>query len=320
MESAVFKTYMRDEIIQKSIIFSRAFNLNINNWKSELFDRAHPYRIYFYSDYKYVGYVDSEVDKIGNVISPKSEHPFVFFTPLGKVEGTLTSRYISYFVFKMPLKNSKIDFLEGLVTLIKTGNDKQYVFSARLSFYQNKKLVINLNVGDASSNYFELQRFEEPFDTISFGHSLNMIHSVVDNHESVEIARAKVNLDGRRYSISEGNHLSYSLPLKFKDDVPEEAQFGVRMQYVDLQPVYAELSKVDPDFFIPIDTTRDDLVFMANGITPINLYDLMTTMAYSRSMQYIKGFAHTHDVSLDLENNPVLKRMREKEKDYFGLK
>ena len=322
MEKTVFKAYIRDEIIQKTVIFSRAFNLTINKWHTNEYDKEHPYRVYFYVDNEIVGYIDAETNKIGDTIYVQNEFPFVLYTPLGKIKGAFSSGYAhaGYFVFKMPLKNSKIDFLDGLVTIIKTGLDRKYIFSAGLSFYQKQELVTMLNVGDTSSNYlFEIERYEEPYDSVTLSHSLSLVHDIAENHVPIEVARAKISLDMMHCKIRAHGQDVCCMPLEYKEGVPKEGQYNIKPQYVDFRPVYAKLLNVDPDLFKTIDATRSDLVFMANGITPVNLYDLVTSMAFDRSMLYIRELAHTEETDINLENNPVLKRMREQERIYYGF-
>lgn len=320
MEKSVFKAYMREEIIQKSIIFGQAFNLTINSWGTKRNDEKHPFRIYFYADKEYVGFVDAGINKYGDTIFVKGEHPFVFYTPLGKVEGTYRTGYnqAGYFSFVMPIKNAKLDSLDGLIEVGRTGLDKKYIFGAMLSFYKDQKLVTKLNVGDTSlSNLFEVQRYEAPYDMVSFGHSLNIRHTIAENHELVVMSKAKIHMDTMECRIWALDHDSYAIPLQCKEGLPEEASIIMKPRYLDLEPVYEELVSVDPTFFKAVDATRDDLVFKANGITPVNLYDIMTSMAYSNSLKYVTEFAHTKDTGISFEDNLVLKRMREKEKEFL---
>ena len=91
-------------------------------------------------------------------------------------------------------------------------------------------------------------------------------------------------------------------------------------RYIDFQPLYEELANVDPDIFRIIEETRKKLVFLANGVTPVCLYDLMTNLAYYYSMKHVLKFSQAEDINISLEDNPILKRMREQDKKFYGLK
>ena len=87
MDALVYKTYMRDEIIPKTVIFASSFGLTIDSFKTADEHGKYPYRIRFYHGNNIVGHMDLEVSERFGELYPGWEYPFILFTPVGNVSG-----------------------------------------------------------------------------------------------------------------------------------------------------------------------------------------------------------------------------------------
>ena len=91
MDSLVYKTYMKDEIVPKTVIFASALGLTIDSFKTADEHGKYPYRIRFYHGNNIVGYMDFVVNESFGKLYPGWEYPFVLFTPIGNVSGYYSS-------------------------------------------------------------------------------------------------------------------------------------------------------------------------------------------------------------------------------------
>lgn len=84
---------------------------------------------------------------------------------------------------------------------------------------------------------------------------------------------------------------------------------------VDLSDVWKELENNDPRFVEFLNEVREEMIIYPNKAQPISLYDRMATLSFGGS-KYQSSFnlARAQRENMGLENNPVLKKMREYKK------
>ena len=79
MNALVYKTYMKDEIIPKTVIFASLFGLTIDSFKTANEHGKYPYRIHFYHGKNIVGHMDFVVDEMFGELYPSTDYPFLLF-------------------------------------------------------------------------------------------------------------------------------------------------------------------------------------------------------------------------------------------------
>lgn len=71
-----------------------------------------------------------------------------------------------------------------------------------------------------------------------------------------------------------------------------------------------EIKEQDSRMYEFIDEIRQMLTFLANGITPISLYDKLAQLSfYKESDKFKLDFTRAQEVDITLNNNLILKKM-----------
>ena len=114
MNSFVYRFYMRDEMIPKTVIFASAFGLVIDSFKTANEQGNFPYRIRFYHGNNIVGYMDCQCDDF-SYFNVGKKYPFVLFTPVGNITGYYSSySHENSFIYQLDLYHpEEVDIVSG---------------------------------------------------------------------------------------------------------------------------------------------------------------------------------------------------------------
>lgn len=326
MEQFAFREFMKNEVVQKIIIFADAFNLTIDGWRPANTDE-HPYRINFYNKGMLVGYIDITTYDVGSSRYTTSDMPFTLFTPMGKIEG----QYNSHFeLFEYDIQNRKDAFekIDGLFKIegdrIYNINDGEYSISSTLKLTNLKGERIRVNFNRIASNYeVEIVKgthnTEETVRLYTSSAYLRIEHfHYPEFNKRVGLTDIKIDLESRTTS-----HLG---TFGFLNKEPYEKAFEIEydqdriyllwwqiLEQLSYSDISCEIEENDSRMLEFIEEIRKELTLLANGITPICIYDKIARICFFKARDKFKlDLTRANDTKTALTENPVLKRMRKK--------
>lgn len=321
MKKRVFREYMREELIQKTILFSDVFGLSIDKWKPAKESDNFPYRIYLYEKNNIVGYLDIEAD-ICDIWDDKyiyiRNYPIELYTPVGNIIGFYDQKY---FKFNFETINSDtVTEINGFFSVEKELTNDYYQIGAYLSFKNNAEDFYNVTfnhcIGNGTLN-------------ISKNHGLDDLQFYVNSglsisHQTDVVAGNPQNMNDIR--IEEDNSLSVLGTFKFnglpsyQKDVTIEnpVECSNRLDVlIDLEKVNKEIMNHDSHIFELIEEVRNLLQFPTNKGT-ISTYDKLTFHCFHNDKDRIKhSFIKDENISKRLMKNPVLQKMCTNHKKFY---
>lgn len=326
MEQFAFREFMKKEVVQKTIIFADAFNLTIDGWRPANTDE-YPYRINFYNKGMLVGYIDITTFDIGSSKYPETDMPFALFTPMGRIEG----RYDSHFeLFAYDIQNRKDAFekIDGLFEIksdkINNINDGEYSISSTLKLTNLRGEQIRVNFNRIASNY--------EVEIVKGTHNTKETVRLYTNSEYLRIEHfhypefnkrvglTDIKIDLERRTTSHIGTFSFldkeSYGKVFEVEYDENSIYLLwweileQLNYCDIS---CEIEENDPRMFGFIEEIRKELTLLANGTTPICIYDKMARICFFKEKDKFKlDLTRANDTKIALTENPVLKRMLKK--------
>lgn len=326
MEQFAFREFMNKEVVQKTIIFADAFNLTIDGWRPAN-TAEHPYRINFYNKGMLVGYIDIKTCDVGSWKSAESDMPFTLFTPMGKIDGNYSTHFEE---FDYDIENRKESFikLNGLFKIkgnrIGNINDGEYSISSTLKLTDLKGGHIRVNFNCIASNYeVEIVKgthnTEETLRLYTNSEYLRIEHfHYPEFNKRVGLTDVKIDLESRTTShIGTFSFLgkeSYGKIFEVEHD--ENSIYLLWWQILEqlnYSDISCEIEENDPRMLEFIEEIRKELTLLANGITPICIYDKMARICFFKARDKFKlDLTRANDTKTALTENPVLKRMRKK--------
>ena len=314
MEKFVFKIFMNKEIIQKTIIFADTFNLKVDGWRPAN-THEHPYRIVFYNDKMIVGYIDAETNYIGQV---KVDMSFVLFTPVGSVIGNISTDTGR---FKYSIENRKDSFesIEGVFMINKYDEKRErYHISSIVILNDLDTNLIRVIFDNSTNNYdiFISKQTAENYEVVkvnSFDSQMSLEH--FDYPVTGRRYFAKINLDVEGSNdfvpvnfefLDKG---AYRKDIDFLCDASRYLSYRKKFGLINYDAFAREISENDLRMFSLIDEVKEDLTFLANGITPVSIYDRMAQLCFYDKIDKFKlDFTRSQNVEIALKHSLVLKK------------
>lgn len=310
MNSLVYQSYMRDEIIPKTVIFASAFGLTIDSFKTADEHGKYPYRIRFYRGNHIVGHMDLVVDERFGKLYPSWEYPFLLFTPVGNVSGHyLSSSNNNLFSYRLDLYDKdKVDSVRGIFEIHSSERNAlrnhNYFVGVSATSIKDGQEIADMTTNCCGSEVKFGVRSYEPFEEVTYGYfcDLYIYHRKIENREEtllskISVSNSRAQKNDANLSFSDGS--SYVLPKV--GDTDGNIRFGL---------LDREIMNHDLSFFEVIDRVRDNLTFPVYGGS-ISLYDRFASLSYQDDSQFL-SISKADDVKQLKKVNSLVKKYRKK--------
>lgn len=321
MNKIVFKEFMRRDVVQKSIIFASAFGISITKWYGSKEDDKFPYRIYFYQGQNIVGYIDAIVEELGNNLYTSYHLPFEFFTPIGIMKGEFDSSN-EIFCYDVEEKNNNFDKIDGIFS-IKTSQDnanKNYIIGSYIKLESQNKPLLHISFNKTVCQAeFEIESRQHFCEEIKYWIN-STPHFVHYNYLNRNQKEKLAEIIFTQSDISKVITAEYDFPTTgtYQDIITKPNSDNLynpiwrMIRDVDLNSVWKELTENDPRLIEFINEVREEMIIYSKKSKPISLYDRMATLCFG-SPEYKNSFSlvQAKRENMGLENNPVLRKMRE---------
>ena len=305
MKSIVYQSYMKDEIIPKTVIFASLFGLTIDSFKTANEYGKYPYRIRFYHGNNIVGHMDLEVSERFGELYPGWEYPFILFTPIGNVSGIYSSSsHNNSFSYQLDLYDKdKIDSVQGLFAICSLGDDKNYNYFIRANAHAVKdgEDAFYMTTNCCGSQVKFGVRGYKPFEEVTYGYfgDLYIYHRKIKAREekrltAISIPHSKIFENDATLSFADMES-SYVLPKV--GDIDGNIRFDL---------LNKEIMTHDPSFFDFIDQVRDRLTLPVYGGS-ISLYDRLASLSYQDD-PLLFTFSRAKEVREFKKENPLVKK------------
>lgn len=313
MKNTIFNKIMKSEVVEKIAIFADLFNLNITGFRIN-----EPNRIELVSDNIIVGYIDAVV----NELSPneiETDMPFTLYTPIGKVEGHYSNHFqlFKYEVSKRKGEFEKIDGLFEVTSKSKESRDK-YKISSHMTLTKEDGTRTQLISNCLAGNYL-----------------VEINKSGKDNSETARLYLKTGNLCLDHFHYPRFNEREFYSQIKinleaetrcpinfeFKDEKPYKRYVKLpidkyyylpafrKADFVDYNDIGEDINLFDERLGNFIDEVREDYTLLANGITPISLYDKQARLSFHGEKDKFKlGFSRANELKTTLDSNKVLRK------------
>jgi len=310
MNALVYKTYMKDEIIPKTVIFASLFGLTIDSFKTANEHGKYPYRIHFYHGKNIVGHMDFVVDEMFGELYPSTDYPFLLFTPIGNVSGLYSSAsHDNSFSYQLDLYDKdKVDSVSGLFEIRSrnnTNNSDDYFIAAHATAVKDTEEIADITTNCCASQVEFGVRTYHPFEEVTCGHfgDLYIYHRKIKDREekrltAISIPHSKIFENDATLSFADMES-SYVLPKV--GDIDGNIRFDL---------LNKEIMTHDPSFFDFIDQVRDRLTLPVYGGN-ISLYDRLASLSYQDD-SLIFTFSRAKEVRGFKKENPLVKKYRRK--------
>ena len=306
MNSLVYQSYMRDEIIPKTVIFASAFGLTIDSFKTANEHGKYPYRIRFYHGNHIVGHMDLVVDEMFGKLYPGWEYPFILFTPVGNVSGHyLSSSNNNLFSYQLDLYDKdKVDFVRGLFQIYASGKNEvrnhNYFVGASVTSLKDGQEIADMTTNCCGSEVKFGIRSYEPFEEITYGYfgDLYIYHRQIENRE--ETLLTKISVSNSRVQKNDAS-LSFSDGRSYVLSKVGDTEGNIRFDLLD-----KEIMNHNSSFFAVIDRVRDNLTIPVYGGS-ISLYDRFASLSYQDNSQFL-SISKASDVKQLKKVNPLVKQ------------
>lgn len=317
MEQFVFRKFIHKEVIQKTVIFADALGLRITGWHPRNTEN-HPHRIDFYSDGLWVGFVDAKVNPdfpsfVEDTMS------FQLYTPFGAVSGVFATSSGTFFYTLQMVENDKID---GEFRVTKNRYTKEYDISSVMDLFIGIIDVarVEFNVGNTIIN---ILRAREQLMVTSNTEELFIEHIKTWSAELQEIcARINISIDNdentsrANYSFRGVNGFE-GQTIRLKDDTHsyDRKQKREKLGLICSEETLDLIEYYDQRMVSFLEGTKERFIFLANGLTPVSIFDRMAKICfYGSNQQFFYEFLRPKKVKIALDHNPVLKKINEPRK------
>ena len=327
MEKFAFKEFMNKEVVQKTIIFADAYNLYIDGWQPANTEE-HPYRINFFSRGLFVGYIEGQT-YAHFIDSLQSDMSFVLYTPIGKIEGNYSTYYnlFSYNIENRKDSFEKIDGLFKIEGLDYLEQSREYNISSHLTFTNLNKENIRISFNRRASNYeVEIVKYnnssEETIRLYINSEYLKIEHFVYpERNKKIDFTNIVIEFGSKfvmpKASFSFLGKESYQKKLEIgKNEFGIYSMWWQKLEQIKYSEISQEIEANDSRMLTFIEEIRQELTLLANGITPINIYDKIARLCFFKKSDKFKlDFSRAEQTNTALNYNPVLKRMRKNQQD-----
>lgn len=313
MKNIIFNKLMKSEVVEKIAIFADLFNLNITGFRTK-----EPNRIELVSDKVIVGYIDAIVNDLSpNTI--ETDMPFILYTPIGKVEGHYSNHFqlFKYEVLKREGEFEKIDGLFEVTSNSKESREK-YKISSHMTLTKEDGTRTQLISNCLAGNYLvEINKSgnsnSETARLYFKSGNLCLDHFHYPRFNDREFyAKIKIDLDSETRS---------SINFEFKDEKPYKRYVKLPIERYKYLPAFRKTAFIDYsdigediDLFDErlgnfINEVKEDYTLLANGITPISIYDKQARLCFHGEKDKFKlGFSRANDIETTLDSNKVLRK------------
>lgn len=310
MNSLVYQSYMRDEIIPKTVIFASAFGLTIDSFKTADEHGKYPYRIRFYRGNNIVGHMDLVVDERFGKLYPSWEYPFLLFTPVGNVSGHyLSSSNNNLFSYRLDLYDKdKVDSVRGIFEIHSSERNAlrnhNYFVGVSATSIKDGQEIADMTTNCCGSEVKFGVRSYEPFEEVTYGYfcDLYIYHRKKENRE--ETLLSKISVSNSRAQKNDAN-LSFSDGSSYVLAKVGDTNGNIRFDLLN-----KEIMNHDSSFFEVIDRVRDNLTFPVYGGS-ISLYDRFASLSYQDDSQFL-SISKADDVKQLKKVNSLVKKYRKK--------
>lgn len=309
MDKKVFRKYMDEELIQKTVIFADVFGLSIDQWKPAKENSKFPYRIYLYEKNNIVGYLDVEKKEYGSSVS---KYPIELYTPVGNIVGYYNEERFNYSFEKT--NSDTITQMRGLFS-IKRQPQHNYEVKAYLEFKNNAKDSYSVSFND----YINPGALH-----LSKNHALDDLFFYMNYGNQILSISHKTNVVRGYYTDINSIIVTSNTPstvlgtFQFNDFVPYEKDVTIENvvedsqksdTLIDLEKLNTEITNHDHRIFEFIDEVRESLSIPSNKGT-ISIYDKLAFHCFHNDKNNIKcSFIRDKNISEKLIKNPVLQKM-----------
>ncbi len=311
MDDRIFIRFMKEQIIQKYIIFSSIFGIHIDRWKaSNNEDTKYPYRIYFYKNNNIIGYIDCEVSNINN----KAYSNFLYYFYLHHTNFNISGYYDSsteQFTYNInDINNDTFDNIKGLLLVSNLYDNLGYCYyiSSCLNTFKNNKKIFDLSFNDSkSSAILEIKDYTKGEvlgcytdfcdNNLSINHSISKnkyCHYITDIRAFVDendIVKLDLRFNDRSYRKEIYNN-SYQLNKSF-------------FESIDFNKISTNIKKCDSRFYKFINYIRKQLTF-----DNCSLYDILANYSFNIDDSHIlTDIASSFKIENTGLNNKILIKM-----------
>lgn len=318
MDKRIFREYMDNELVQKTIIFANTFGLSIDRWKPAKEDSKFPYRIHLYERNNIVGYIDASVEEHRERFIFIDKYPIMLYTKIGNLEGYYHDKE---FIFDIEKINSDTTTkMHGLFSIQRglrnsNYNIKSYVFfqdNAEDSYYVSFNHCLGYGTLNISKNNgLEDLSFNVGRD-LSISHETNVVRG---EYEDVYDIRVTQNTP----STVLGEFKLHGMLVRQEDFTVENFN-GDRKSLdtlFDLEKLNTEITDYDPRIFELIEEVRELLAIPTSKGT-LSIYDHLAAICLSDDKNKISdSLIKDKRISEKLKKNPVLQKMNHYNKRHF---
>lgn len=312
MEDFAFKNYMKNEVVQKTIIFADTLSLKITGYTPSK-NPDTPYRMNLYNNDDLVGYIDEVVDEDDSQYI-HTELPVVLFTPLGKVTGRFSTHF-NNFSYDLENWSKEVANLNGIFKIARTGlyQDQKFAISSYINLEtpEGQRLYVSFNRA-CSTNEVSLDTEGEKATLYCGGDGLSVKHIIYPSHNTPQILTG-VYVDLQKKPLATFNFINiptYTKPITTSDRVLDSWPVTMKAEALDFSEVMSEVDGNDPSLKDFIAKVRNVLTISANGITPFSLYDKMASVCFQGDDEYYKyTFAKAEEMPIAQNTNQTLIRM-----------
>lgn len=314
MNSFVYRFYMRDEMILKTVIFASAFGLVIDSFKTADEQGNSPYRIRFYHGNNIVGYMDCQCDDF-SYFNVGKKYPFVLFTPVGNITGYYSSySHENSFIYQLDLYHpEEVDIVSGHFHIARKKSlaffedeEVNYSIGTYANAFKNGERVVDLSTNYCVSQQALSIRDYRSFEEITYGYygDFYIYHRKIENRE--EKILSKIAISNQRYPDCDGS-------FTFVDTNKGYSIHNMRDKKGNIlfDVIHAEIKKHDPCFFETLNRVRDAVTFPVYGGN-ISLYDRFIHLSFENNEELFSIFQDCEVKALKKENPLVRKYQHRK--------
>lgn len=317
MEKFAFQTFMKQSIIEKTIILADAFHLIIDDFRPDK-NENRPYRMNFFSNGRFVGYIEGKACKYKKE-SLQIDMPFVLYTSIGKIAGIYNTHFEQF--------DYHIEKLVGLFNVVECNKEIPYQTASHVCFANLKKEIVKFSFKKCASNYFletmkRSKTYEETVRIYFYDYFLQIQHRYYPQiNKKIEFATIIMNAE------KSGNLL---VDFHFLEKEPYEKSFDIPPSPKSLHPtireilenfnyanIYGEIEAFDPRLFTFLDEIRSEFTLHDEKNMPVNIYDRMAMLCFMAPKdKFFYDFTRAEEENNTIEQNPVLKRRNK----YYQIK
>lgn len=320
MKSTIMNKIMKSEVINKTAIFADLFNLNITGFRTKS-TVENSNRIELMSDNLLVGYIDITVNEL-NPNTIETDMPFTLYTPIGKVEGSY-SEHFQLFKYEVAKRKDEFEKIEGLFEVSNRSHEskEKYKISSHMTLTKEDGTRTQLISNCLAGNYL-VEIYKSNNDKSETARLyLNSGNLCLDHfhyprfNKREFLSRIKINLDS--------DEEIHQVNFEFKGEEPYKRNIKLSTEVylpafrktalLDYSDVSEDIDLFDERLGEFIDEVKEDYTILANGITPISIYDKQARLCFHGKKDKFKlEFSRAKEVQTTLESNKVLKKIDNK--------